>query len=40
MAKKAALKQAPENVVSIDGSEYKFDDLADEAQLAINHIAQ
>ena len=40
MAKKAALKQAPENVVSIDGSEYKFDDLADEANLAINHIAQ
>ena len=40
MAKKAALKQAPENVVSIDGSEYKFDDLADEAKLAINHIAQ
>ena len=29
-----------ENVVSIDGSEYKFEDLADEAKLAINHIAQ
>ena len=40
MAKKAVLEKAPENVVSIDGSEYKFDDLADEAKLAINHIAQ
>ena len=29
-----------ENVVSIDGSEYKFEDLKDEAKLAINHIAQ
>ena len=29
-----------ESVVSIDGSEYKFEDLADEAKLAINHIAQ
>jgi len=37
---KAASKEIPENVVSIDGSEYKFDDLADEAKLAINHIAQ
>ena len=29
-----------ENVVSIDGSEYKFEDLADEAKFAISHIAQ
>jgi hypothetical protein len=29
-----------ENVVSIDGSEYKFEDLKDEAKLAINHLAQ
>ena len=28
------------NVVSIDGSEYKFDDLVDEAKLAIGHVAQ
>ena len=29
-----------ENVVRIDGSEYKFDDLADNAKIAINHVAQ
>ena len=28
------------NVVSIDGSEYEFDSLVDEAKLAINHVAQ
>jgi len=33
-------KKKQENVVSIDGSEYKFEDLKDEAKLAINHIAQ
>ena len=33
-------KKSAENVVSIDGSEYKFDDLADEAKFAIGHIAQ
>ena len=33
-------KNSVENVVSIDGSEYKFDDLADEAKFAIGHIAQ
>jgi PHD/YefM family antitoxin component YafN of YafNO toxin-antitoxin module len=37
---KSKKKEEPQNVVSIDGSEYKFDDLADEAKLAINHIAQ
>ena len=37
---KAKKQEEPKNVVSIDGSEYKFDDLADEAKLAINHIAQ
>ena len=33
-------KKEPQNVVSIDGSEYEFDALADEAKLAINHLAQ
>jgi hypothetical protein len=37
---KAKKQEEPKNVVSIDGSEYKFEDLADEAKLAINHIAQ
>ena len=35
-AKKKELK----NVVSIDGSDYEFDSLADEAKIAINHLAQ
>ena len=35
-----AKKKEPQNVVSIDGSEYEFDALADEAKLAINHLAQ
>ncbi len=36
-----AKKQAePKNVVSIDGSEYEFDSLVDEAKVAISHIAQ
>ena len=36
-----AKKQAePKNVVSIDGSEYEFDSLIDEAKVAISHIAQ
>jgi len=29
-----------ENVVSIDGSEYKFDDLIDAAKAAVRHITQ
>ena len=33
-------KKSVENVVSIDGSEYKFDDLADAAKIAIGHISQ
>jgi len=37
---KAKKQEEPKNVVSIDGSEYKFEDLADEAKLAINHVAQ
>jgi len=37
---KAKKREAPQNVVSIDGSEYKFDDLADEAKFAIGHITQ
>ena len=37
---KSKKQEEPKNVVSIDGSEYKFDDLADEAKLAINHVAQ
>ena len=37
---KAKKQEEPKNVVSIDGSEYKFDDLADEAKFAISHIAQ
>ena len=37
---KAKKQVEPQNVVSIDGSEYKFDDLADEAKLAISHVAQ
>jgi hypothetical protein len=37
---KAKKQEEPKNIVSIDGSEYKFDDLADEAKLAISHVAQ
>ena len=37
---KAKKQEELKNIVSIDGSEYKFDDLADEAKLAINHVAQ
>jgi len=37
---KAKKQEAPKNVVSIDGSEYKFDDLADAAKIAIGHISQ
>ena len=40
MPKAKKQEEVPQNVVSIDGSEYKFDDLADEAKLAISHIAQ
>ena len=29
-----------ENVVNVDGSEYKFNDLVDEAKLAVRHISQ
>ena len=37
---KAKKQEEPKNVVSIDGSEYEFDSLVDEAKLAISHIAQ
>ena len=37
---KTKKKEVAQNVVSIDGSEYRFDDLADEAKFAIGHIAQ
>ena len=37
---KAKKQEAPKNVVSIDGSDYEFDSLADEAKIAINHLAQ
>ena len=40
MPKAKKKQEVPQNVVSIDGSEYKFDDLADEAKFAISHIAQ
>jgi len=33
-------KKAPQNVISIDGSDYEFDKLADEAKIAISHISQ
>ena len=37
---KAKKQEVPQNVVSIDGSEYEFDNLADEAKIAINHVSQ
>ena len=37
---KSKKQEAPQNVVSIDGSEYEFDALADEAKIAINHLSQ
>jgi capsule polysaccharide export protein KpsE/RkpR len=37
---KTKKKEVAQNVVSIDGSEYKIEDLADEAKLAISHVAQ
>jgi hypothetical protein len=40
MPKAKKKEEVSHNVVSIDGSEYKFDDLADEAKLAISHIGQ
>jgi len=40
MPKAKKKQEVPQNVVSIDGSEYRFEDLKDEAKLAINHIAQ
>ena len=33
-------EEVPQNVVSIDGSEYEFDSLVDEAKVAISHVAQ
>ena len=37
---KVKKQEEPKNVVSIDGSEYEFDNLADEAKIAINHLSQ
>jgi len=37
---KAKKQEVPQNVVSIDGSEYEFDSLVDEAKVAINHLSQ
>ena len=37
---KAKKQEEPKNVVSIDGSEYEFEDLAEEAKVAISHVAQ
>ena len=40
MPKAKKKEEVPQNVVSIDGSEYEFDSLVDEAKLAINHLSQ
>ena len=40
MPKAKKKEEAPQNVVSIDGSEYEFDSLVDEAKVAISHVAQ
>jgi len=37
---KSKKQEVSQNVISIDGSEYEFDSLADEAKIAINHLAQ
>ena len=37
---KAKKQEEPKKVGSIDGSEYEFDSLVDEAKVAISHIAQ
>jgi len=37
---KTKKKEVAQNIVSIDGSEYRLDDLADEAKFAIGHITQ
>ena len=40
MPKVKKKEEVSQNVVSIDGSEYEFDSLVDEAKVAINHISQ
>ena len=40
MPKAKKKEEVSQNVVSIDGSEYEFDSLVDEAKLAINHLSQ
>jgi PHD/YefM family antitoxin component YafN of YafNO toxin-antitoxin module len=40
MPKAKKKEEVPQNVVSIDGSEYEFDSLVDEAKVAISHVAQ
>ena len=40
MPKAKKKEEVPQNVVSIDGSEYEFDSLVDEAKVAINHLSQ
>jgi len=40
MPKAKKQEEVPQNVVSIDGSEYEFDSLVDEAKVAINHLSQ